>query len=239
MANRRRTKPGDPLKCVALVRCSTTEQRNSPAAQRRAIQAWADHHGVEIVAEHADLGVSGSCPVEKRPGLLAAIEDLREHGAGCLVVARRDRFARSVVVAAVAEQLVEKAGGRVVSADGSSDGDGPDGWLLKTIRDAFAQYELMMIRARTKAALTVVKSRGRRLGGVAFGWRVSKNDRDRLEPVPGEQVVIRMARRLRARGRSLRNIARHLDDRGVRPRAGGSWHPEQVQRILRYAERAG
>lgn len=225
------------MKAVALLRASTAEQRVSPDAQRREIGAWAKVNGVEVVAEHSDLGVSGSAPIERRPGLLAAIESLRVHGAGVLVVAKRDRFARSVVVAAVAEQLVEKAGAKVVSADGSSNGDGPDAWLMRTIRDAFGQYELLMIRARTKAALAALKSNGRRLGGVPYGWVPDAEDPDALVPVPGEQEILRWVWRRHARGTSLRALARELDERGVRPRGGGTWHPEQVRRLVRYAGR--
>ena len=73
---------------------STHRQDLSPDAQREAIRAWAKREGVEVIAFPEDLAVSGGTEIDKRPGLLAAIEALRTEDAGILVVAKRDRLAR-------------------------------------------------------------------------------------------------------------------------------------------------
>ena len=44
--------------------------------------------------------VSGASEHTDRPGLMAALEDIPVHRAGVLLIARRDRIARDVVVAA-------------------------------------------------------------------------------------------------------------------------------------------
>ncbi len=53
-----------------------------------------------------------------------------------------------------------------------------------------------------------------------------------MEPVPEEQEAIRLARRLRRRGLSLRDIGGRLGKAGYRPKGGGRWHPPQVARLL-------
>lgn len=91
--NRRR---GDLSKAVAYLRVSTTDQHLGPEAQRKSIETWAAANGVQVVAWHADPGVSGGSDLDDRPGLVAALAELRLVGAGVLVVAKRDRLARDV-----------------------------------------------------------------------------------------------------------------------------------------------
>lgn len=232
----RRPKPAaDPTKAVAYLRASTERQDLSPDAQRAAIEAWAKGAEVAVVAWHQDLGVSGGAPLEDRPGLTAAVADLAVHGAGVLVVARRDRLARDVLNAALIERLVERDGGRIMSADGCANGDGPEAALLRAVVNAFSAYERALIRARTRAALQVKKSRGERTGGVPYGWRAGGDGR--LEPVPREQAATARARALRGEGLSLRQIATTLAAEGHAPRKGGAWAVQTVRRLT--AEAAG
>jgi DNA invertase Pin-like site-specific DNA recombinase len=219
----------DPSKAVAYLRCSTERQDLSPDAQRDAIAAWAATNGVEVVAWHEDLGVSGGTELEKRPGLLAATEALRTEGAGVLVVAKRDRLARDVLTAALVERLAERAGARVVAADGTGNGDGPEAALLRTMIDAFAAYERALIRSRTKAALAVKRAKGERIGGIPYGF--AARDDGTLVPEPREQAAVALARTLRAQGRSLRAIGAALEAAGHWPRIGRRWHVQVIKRL--------
>lgn len=82
------------MRAVGYIRVSTDEQVNGPKAQADALAAWCARNGVELVAVHHDHGVSGGAELDKRPGLLAALDEL-ERG-DVLLVAKRDRLARSV-----------------------------------------------------------------------------------------------------------------------------------------------
>src|SRR5689334_13750571 len=106
----RRKSAANPTRAVAYIRASTDEQRLGPEARRQAITIWAAARGVDLVAVHEDLGVSGAAPVDACPGLLAAVGALEAHGAGLLVVAKRDRLARDVVKAAMVESLAARVG---------------------------------------------------------------------------------------------------------------------------------
>lgn len=216
---------------VAYLRVSTDEQHLGPEAQRTAIEAWADRAGVTVAAWHADRGLSGASPIDKRPGLLAAIEDLRTHGAGVLVVAKRDRLARDVVIAATIERLAQRCGAVVTSADGVGAGDGPESALMRTLVDAFAQYERALIRARTKVALAAKSRRGERVGGVPIGQRLVEGDPSRVEADPAEAKVVAFVMRARGRGRTYRQIADALLAKGHRPR-GQAWHVTTLRRMV-------
>ena len=99
----------DPSKAVAYLRVSTEDQALGPEAQRAAIEAWAARQGVQVAAWHHDQGVSGATAIDDRPGLLAALRDLKALGAAHLVVAKWDRVARNVMIAAMVERTWEPA----------------------------------------------------------------------------------------------------------------------------------
>ena len=227
---RTKKKDADPAKAIAYLRCSTLRQDLSPKAQRDAIRTWAKDNGITVVAWHEDIGISGGAELEKRPGLLAATEALRLEGAGVLVVAKRDRLARDVLTAALVERLCERTGARLVSADGTGNGDTPEAALLRSMIDAFAMYERALIRARTKAALAAKKARGERVGGIPYGWRCGEDGI--LVEDEAEQVVVARARDLRAGGASLREIGRALLDEGRKPRTGKAWHVAVISRLV-------
>jgi DNA invertase Pin-like site-specific DNA recombinase len=222
----RTTPKADPRIVVGYIRASTEEQHLGPDAQRAALTRWCEANGARLVAVHEDLGVSGAAALDERPGLLAAVAALREHRAGVLLVAKRDRLARDVVVAAMVERLAERQGARVLSADGTGNGEGPEAGLMRSIVDAFAQYERALISQRTAAALAAKRARGERVGQVPLG-RVLADDGRRLEEHGGEARALDAALRLRARGASWRAIAATLERE--HPRSNGRrWHARSL-----------
>lgn len=220
----------DAKRIVGYVRVSTEEQNLGPEAQREALGRWCAANGAELVAIHNDLGVSGGAELDKRPGLLAAIDSLRAHRAGVLLVAKRDRLARDVVVAAMVERLAERSGARVLAADGAGNGDGPEALLMRGIVDLFAQYERAVIRARTRNALAVKKSKRERTGSVPYGYRLDLDGRSLIDD-EAEQRVVRAVRELRAAGLTYRAVCDELASAGYVPRSGKGWLPMTVQRI--------
>ena len=103
---------------VGYVRVSTEEQRHGSAAQRDALERWCAANGAELVDVFEDHGVSGAAPLDQRPALLDALGALTD--GAVLLVARRDRLARDVMAAAMLERLAERAGARIVAADGAT-----------------------------------------------------------------------------------------------------------------------
>lgn len=224
------TPTSDPAIAVAYLRVSTEDQSLGPEAQRATITAWAARQGVRVAAWFTDRGVGGGKPVEERPELLAALDALRTHGAGLLVAGKRDRIARDVVIAATVERLVLNVGARVVTADGVSADDTPEGMLMRTLMDAFASYERALIRSRTRAALAVKRARGERLGGdLPIGYRAEGG---RLVADELEQAVLSRVREMRGRGLSIARVAAVLNAEGVTIR-GGRIHPTTISRVLR------
>jgi DNA invertase Pin-like site-specific DNA recombinase len=227
----KRARPGNASLAIGYLRVSTEDQRLGPEAQRVAVEAWAAREGVEVVAWQVDQGVSGATAIEARPGLCAALAALRERGAGVLVVAKRDRVARDVVIAAMVERAATAAGARLVSADGTGNGDSPADAFMRTVIDGAAAYERGLIRARTSAALAAKAARGERVGAVPYGFRVAA-DGVQLERDDAEQAVLVVVRELRAAGMSQRAIVSELAARGLVSRAGRPFQKTQIARMV-------
>lgn len=216
---------------IAYLRCSTEEQHLSPDVQRASIDAWCGRHGLTVAAAHVDLGVSGTLPPQRRPGLMAALSDLKVHKAKHLVIAKRDRLARDVGVAAVIENIVIKGGASIVSADGVGVGDDPAATLMAQIVDAVAQYEGAMIRGRIKSAMAEKRARRERTSlSAPYGYSLTEDGG--LVPDEGEQAALRTMLDLRKSGLGYRTIAAALHEAGHQPR-GSRWHPTSVARVLK------
>jgi DNA invertase Pin-like site-specific DNA recombinase len=234
---RPRKRNGDSKRAIAYLRVSTDEQ--TVQQQRDAIEAWAERERVTIASWHVDEDISGAASVADRPGMLDALSSLRASNAGLLVAAKRDRLARDVSQAATIEKLTVEAGARVVTADGLDASDTPEGAMIRGMLDVFAQYELAVIRARTRVALASKKKRGEAVGSAPYGWRNSgrtlqeggKSVGGRLVRVPDEQAAIARIRLLQAAGESHRAIAQALTREGYKAR-GRAWHATTIARVL-------
>lgn len=220
-------------KAVGYVRVSTEEQADSGLgldAQRAAIRGAADRMGLEIVHWCADEGVSGGT-IDGRLGLLEALDAMKR--GMVLLVARRDRLARDAMLACWIEKEVAKRFGRIVSVAGEgTDNDDPTSVLLRRIVDAFAEYERLLIGARTKAALRVKARRGERVGRYAhYGYRL--DEAGELVEDEREKAGLAEIMRLRAAGCGLQRIARELERQGFTGRRGQRLAVSTIHGIIR------
>lgn len=228
----------------ASTRVSTDEQAESGlglAAQEAACRLCATRLGLELASVHADEGVCSVDPIDKRPALLEAIASL---GKGdVLIVAKRDRLGRDPIVVAMIEAAIRRRGARIVSAAGEgTEGDGPTDILMRRIVDAFGEYERLVIKARTKAALQVKKGRGEKTGGaIPYGFERGadkpgpKGPIKTLVPCQAEQEALALMKALRAGGMTLVEIGTELTDRGIQRREGGAWDYQYISLLLKKA----
>jgi DNA invertase Pin-like site-specific DNA recombinase len=220
------------MQVVGYVRVSTDEQSLSVEAQQQALEGWCQAHQAQLIGVYADIGVSGGTPLEKRAGLLSALNALTR--GSVLLVVRRDRLARDSLTAAMCEKIAQKAGASIFTVTGEGNGDGPEAQLMRTILDAFAQYEKALIVLRTKAGMARKRDKGERLGMVPYGMQLDRDGVHLIDDAP-EQAVMATVRALRASGLSYRLIAGELNRLGLVNRAGGRFNHTQVVRVLEHA----
>ena len=220
------------VKAIGYLRVSTDEQGQSGLgleAQEAAIGQFCEANGWEVGAICQDV-VSGASGLDKRPALLEIIGQLAK--GDVLVVAKRDRLGRDPIIVAMIEAAVQRKKAKVVSAAGEgTEGEDPTHVLMRRIVDAFAEYERLVIGARTKAALQAKKARGERVGHVPYGYRLAE-DGVHLESLEQEQRVMALANEMRGKGLTYRAIAKRLKGRGHLNRNGKLFHPVQIMRMV-------
>ena len=189
------------------LRCSTAKQALlgfSLEAQEEACRAFLNGGDWEVAAVFREVE---SGRKSDRPELLKALAYCQKHKCK-LLVARIDRLARDV---GFVTQLME-SGGKFVAADMPEANE-----LTIHIIAAMAQHESKMISERTKAALAVVKAKGKKLGSkdikaVAVRGRQARTD---IAQEHAESVYP-VIERVRSLGiTALRGIAQELTERKI------------------------
>lgn len=217
---------------IGYARVSTDRQADrgvSLDAQSARIRAMATVHGAKLLDVVVDGGESAG--TLNRPGLQRILELVRDHKVQAVIVAKLDRLTRSVKDLCSLLELFEKRGVALVSVAESLDTSTAAGRLVITIMSAVSQWEREAIGERTRDALRHKKSKGERVGNVHYGYRLSA-DGKHVEPEATEQAVLAHIRNLRARRRSLREVAAALNERGWRTRRGSQWRQEYVRNLI-------
>lgn len=221
------------MKIVGYLRVSTDQQVESGLgleAQKSACEDYAKKMGLEISEFFRDEGLSGSLSLEKRPGMLDAINSLKK--TDILVVAKRDRLGRDPLVLAMIESAVSRKGAKIVSAAGEgTDRDDPASCLMRRMIDAFSEYERLIIGARTKAALKTKKDKGQRVGHIPFGYKLAENNVN-LALNDVEYNVLNQISKLRAKGLSIRDIAVAMNKKGLLNRGQSKWNHASLHRVM-------
>jgi DNA invertase Pin-like site-specific DNA recombinase len=219
---------------VGYVRVSTSAQERSGLgleAQRQAISDFAEREGLTIAHwfTEAESG-AGADALEKRPQLAAAIAAARK-ARGPVLVAKLDRLSRDVhFISGLMAHRVEF----VVTALGRQ----ADPFILH-LYAALAEKERALISERTKSGLQAAKRRGTQLGMAGKSQRAMQqiqalgadaNRKKALEQLAS--VKLHLADALTG-GRSLREAASWLNERGIASPGGGRWHAPSVLKAAR------
>lgn len=212
---------------IVYKRVSSKEQGNSGLgleAQDRDIELFLANYAdkPEVIGRFQDVQSGAD---DSRPALNEALALARRTGAE-LLVSKLDRLSRKVsFIATIMDD--RKVRLRVASMPFA------DNFQLH-VYAALAEQERAFISARTRAALSVAKARGVKLGGLRPGTKEraaaiaakAKADADRL---------IKVVKPLRDADQSLSAIAEALDRMNIPTSRGGRWSAMQVSRILQRA----
>lgn len=127
------------------------------------------------------------------------------------------------------DDVFKKSGIKFCNCDGNWDTSTAVGRLNLNLMGAFNQYQSEATGERTSEAMKWGKQNGKRYGMIPYGY-VSVNGM--LYEDPGEPEIIREARRLRARGMTLRDIRKSLRGRGYVNRKGNGFSLDVLSRMV-------
>jgi DNA invertase Pin-like site-specific DNA recombinase len=199
----------------------------SPTVQRERIAAYAASQGHAIGAWYEDLDQSGAKLA--RPQFQAALEACERGEFAGLIVAKLDRFARSVTDAGNAIRRLEAAGAELISVGDALDTSTPVGRFARTMMLAVAELELERISEGWRIARAHAIERGVYTASAApVGYTRGKSKRLELEPKAAGAILA--AFEARARGESVGAVARQLDASGIVAR---SWTSQATAAMIR------
>lgn len=231
------------LRVIGYTRVSTEEQASggfSLDAQEAKIRAYCDLYELELVGIISDPGASAK--TLERPGMGQVLAELRKRKGTVegLVLAKLDRLTRSVADwAGLIAEFFRDDRKRLFSVGEAIDTRTATGRMVLNLIMTIAEWEREVIGERTRDALQAKIAKGERCGKVRFGYDL---DPDRLNdhgdpymllPNQAEQEAITLMRRWKQEGKSLRAMAKILEDMGIETKEGGKlWLPTTIKRIL-------
>jgi DNA invertase Pin-like site-specific DNA recombinase len=221
------------MRYAAYIRISSEEQVGnfSIDAQRRAIEACVKSQSGKIVRYYIDEAQSGR--TADRPEFLNMRRDAKKHKFDAVIVHKFDRFARNRTDALAIKSLLRHDYGiKVFSAsEPSEDSDGALGALIEGIMESVADWY-----SRNLAQETVKGKRERAIQGFhnnlpPFG--TDKSEDGVLIPNDHELKGLLLAFELYATNKYSDNkIARELNQRGYKTKAGKSFSTDMVREML-------
>lgn len=220
-------------RAIGYIRVSTDEQANSGvslAAQEAKVRAYCDLYEIQLAALETDAGFSAKSL--ERPGLQRALAAIRRGEANALVIFKLDRLTRSVRDLGELLDDFQDERRALLSVNEQLDTRSAAGRLVLRLLTSVAEWEREVIAERTATAMRHLAEKGRYTGGrVPYGYELGADGETLLE-VEAEQVVMRLARELRAQPMSLRAIADTLERRGHRSRAGTRFSASAIAAML-------
>jgi DNA invertase Pin-like site-specific DNA recombinase len=223
----------DGLRLDAYVRVSKVAGRSgssfiSPEVQHEQIERWAQAHGHSLTWHEPELDVSGS--TMSRPVFDAIVQRIRSGQSDGVIVAKLDRFARTLVGALSTLEEFERHGAVLVSVAENLDLSTPMGKAFLRILLVFAELERDRISENWGTATNNAIARGIHIAKfIPIGY--DKGPDKRLVP-SAQASAIREAFLMRAAHQTRTEIARRLDETAPRPK-GGRWTPSGVERIVK------
>lgn len=149
-------------KTAIYARVSTDEQTVDP--QLRDLREFIANRGWDAATEFVDVGISGS--KDSRPAWNELWDAIQKGRVRILVVHALDRLGRSLPhLVKIISTLVEK-NVTLVSFRENIDLSTSTGRMVAGLFSVLADYELSIIRERTKAGMRAAKARGSRIGKV-------------------------------------------------------------------------
>jgi DNA invertase Pin-like site-specific DNA recombinase len=185
-----RSLPHGHTSVAIYARVSTANHGQDVNMQTRELRQFADARGWRVADAYVDAGVSGT--KDSRPELNRLMADAHKRRFDVVCVWRFDRFARSVSHLLTALETFKALGIDFVSFSEQMDTSTPTGKMVFTVLASVAELERSLIVERVRAGLRNARAKGKRLGR------------------PPVAVDAARMGRLRAQGRSIREIAGEL-----------------------------
>jgi DNA invertase Pin-like site-specific DNA recombinase len=197
-----------------IARQSSSRDERDPATQFTYIEEIASGHGWKVASHHVERNTSGGRLLERRPALLAALEDVRAKRATRVLVAHRDRLDRNLDVRRAFVNAVEEAGGEVWTPDGRLTFSNATDKLVNTQLGALDENYRDVIREKVLRQKQERMEKGYPVTALPkIGYWYPGGDSPALVIEDDREHVVRMFE-LAADGKASDEIVTHLREQG-------------------------
>lgn len=220
----------NPKYCVAYLRYSTDNQtENSIEYQRAAIEKYCAQNKLALLHEYIDQALSATN--DRRPGFQRMMEDAKSNPEWeTILVYDLSRIFRNVNDATLYKAVLSDSGIRIVSVTEPL-ADSDEGWLTGTITDTLNEYYSRQTKRKTHAGMTTKANKGEHCGGIPpLGYDVGTDGKLIINEAEAETV--REIFQLYNLGYSLKSMAKILNDKGLRTKAGVPFTKNSFHNIL-------
>lgn len=214
---------------VIYARYSSDNQREeSIEGQLRECQEYADKQGITIFGTYVDRAYSAK--TDNRPEFQRMIKDSGKHLFDVVIVWKLDRFARNRYDSAHYKNTLRKNGIKVISAK-ENISDGPEGIILETMLEGFAEYysaELAqkVLRGMTENALKC-RTNGSRM---PLGYIADSEQKYQIDPNTAP-IVLEVFTRY-ADGETVTEIINDFNSRGIKSSIGNPFNKNSFSKML-------
>jgi DNA invertase Pin-like site-specific DNA recombinase len=227
------------LRAVSYLRVSTGGQVDSTSidTQREQCRALARRHGLVLVGEHVDAGVSGAAA--SRPALEEMLAAATAGEVEVVLVAKLDRLGRSLLHLLGLIEHLNALGVRVISASDMIDTKTPAGRMMLGLLGAFAEFERERLTERSVDGAYRRALAGGFVGSIPpFGYRPVPDPSGTVGVVldidPTQAACIRQMYRLLVQDRvPLMRAIKDLNRVGHRSASGKPWTKHTLSRWVR------
>lgn len=219
---------------AAYIRVSTDKQEElSPDAQKRLILEYAKKNNIIISSEdiYIENGISGRKAM-KRPAFqeMIARAKSKEHPFDMILVWKYSRFARNQEESIVYKSMLKRDNVDVVSISEPMI-DGPFGSLIERIIEWMDEYYSIRLSGEVMRGMTEKAMRGGYQATAPFGYTTIGNGNP--PAVNEEQAkIVRHIYTSFLEGKTYNNIARQLNELGIRTINGNPFEARTVKYIL-------
>lgn len=241
---------------VGYIRMSTDRQEDSPARQRRDIEALAERMGFRILRWYEDHGLTGTLSMN-RPEFQRLLSDAKTGRFSAVLLSEQSRMSREEVFDAMLHwRSLRDAGVRIITCQRGELDFANLGGVITAIVDQYgARDESLKLADRVVSGKRLAVSRGQKQGGAPYGFeREILDEKGRVvrrighdEPFskpsswtsrlvvssdPNAVKAVRFMFKSVCEGLSLGSIARDLNRRGQRTMYGKRFSGATIRQMV-------
>lgn len=218
------------MRAVIYARYSAGKDQTSQSieGQVRVCRGYIEARGWELTRIYADEHISGK--TDKRPQFQAMIDDAERRSFDVLVVYGSDRFSRNKYHSVSYKQKLKDLGIRICYA-AENIPEGPEGILLESIMEGWAQYYSDELSRKVKRGMNESAMKCRSNGSHrTFGYYTDEDLRLRIRE--DEAPAVREIYKMIAEGGTIAGCVRWLNDHGYKGTMGREFKINAVRHIL-------